>query len=150
MIVQASREHIEWIVRHRVEMFRSMARNDQELDTTSSATEKFLREKWDGEPACYLKMEDNMVVGGLAVSYYQMLPSGKNPSGLCAYILNMFVEPEYRKKGIATELLEFVISKCREKGVGKVALHATEMGWHAYEKAGFSKTENCMEKYIQE
>jgi GNAT superfamily N-acetyltransferase len=148
MIVQAGSEHIDWIVRHRVEMFRSMGWNDQDLDATSSATEKFLRTQWEGEPACYLKIERNMIVGGLAVSHYQVLPSGRNPSGLCAYVLNMFVEPEYRRKGIATELIEFVISKCREKGVGKVALHATEMGWPIYEKAGFTKTENYMEKYL--
>lgn len=149
MIIEANRTHIEWIVRHRVEMFRSMDWNEDELNATSSVTEKFLREKWEGEPACYLRMEGNTVVGGLAVSYFQMLPSGRNPSGLCAYILNMFVEPEYRKIGVATELLEFVISRCREKGAGKVALHAAEMGWHIYEKAGFSKTENYMEMYLQ-
>ena len=55
------------------------------------------------------------------------MPTHHNPSGNKAYIMNMYTNPKYRRKGIA------------------ISLEATDMGKPLYEKYGFKKMNNEME-----
>lgn len=59
------------------------------------------------------------------------------------YILNVFVEAEYRGRGIAKALTLECIAEAKRRGVGVVALHASKKGQLVYEKLGF-KTSNEM------
>jgi ribosomal protein S18 acetylase RimI-like enzyme len=59
------------------------------------------------------------------------------------YILNIFVEPEYRGRGIAKALTKECMAEARQRGIGVIALHASKKGQPVYEKLGF-KTSNEM------
>ena len=59
------------------------------------------------------------------------------------YILNVFVEPEYRGRGIAKALTMQCMAEAKRRGIGIVALHASKKGQPVYEKLGF-KTSNEM------
>jgi ribosomal protein S18 acetylase RimI-like enzyme len=59
------------------------------------------------------------------------------------YILNVFVEPEYRVRGIAKALTVECMAEAKRRGIGVVALHASKKGQPVYEKLGF-KTSNEM------
>ena len=65
------------------------------------------------------------------------MPTFHNPSGRCAYIMNMYVRPDYRRRGIATAILDLLVTDARERGAGRIALEATEAGRPLYEKYGF-------------
>ncbi len=142
MIIKAGEEHKEWIIRHRVEMFRWMGRDDGDLTIIEKVTRDFLDSSWDKAPTAYLSIEDDSIQGGCSIAFYTILPSRKNPSGKNAYILNLFVEPEYRKQGVATRLLTHIIKICKENGVGRVSLHATPMGFEVYKSIGFELVDN--------
>ena len=149
MIIKANTEHVEWILRHRVEMFRSMGWTESDLSSTKTNTQRYLENEWDTEnPEVLLKVDGLNIIGGCAVAYYRVLPDNRNPSGKCAYILNMFVEPEHRGKGYATELIRHVISSCKQKGVNKLSLHDTEMSRRIYEKEGFVLNNNYYQMFI--
>ena len=149
MIIKANTEHVEWILRHRVEMFRSMGWTESDLSSTKTNTQRYLENEWDTEnPEVLLKVDGPNIIGGCAVAYYGVLPDNRNPSGKCAYILNMFVEPEHRGKGYATELIRHVISSCKQKGVNKLSLHDTEMSRRIYEKEGFVLNNNYYQMFI--
>ncbi len=60
-----------------------------------------------------------------------------------AYILNVFVEPEYRNRGIAKALTLECMAEAKRRGIGVIALHASNKGQPVYEKLGF-KTSNEM------
>lgn len=142
-IIKATSEHIEWIVRHRIEMFRTIGRSDEELAEMAKVVRDYLHSSWnDEELVCHLILVDNNIVGGCAVVFFKSLPTHKNPSGIRAFIQNLFVEPEYRGKGLGTKLLENAIETCRKKGAWRVSLNATEMGKSIYIKLGFDKREN--------
>ena len=55
-------------------------------------------------------------------------------------ILNMYVEREYRRRGIARALMLKMISWCRENRFTSVGLHASEEGRSLYEQLGFKST----------
>src|ERR1700756_3559272 len=45
-----------------------------------------------------------------------------------ATILNVYTEPEYRRRGIARQIMEIMIAWCRNEGFARVSLHASEHG----------------------
>ncbi len=149
MIVRATPESIDWIIRHRIEMFRSMGWTDENLLITEEITRTFLEHDWTDNPEVLIAVEENEVVGGVAINYSIMLPDNRNLSGKCAHIMNMYVEPEYRKKGIATQMMEKVLEICKEKGVGKISLHVTDMGERIYSKLGFEKSDSYYQVYLK-
>jgi GNAT superfamily N-acetyltransferase len=55
-------------------------------------------------------------------------------------ILNMYVEREHRRRGIARALMEKMIAWCRENGFVSVGLHASDEGRPLYEQLGFEAT----------
>ena len=151
MIIRADKKYIESIVRHRVEMFRSMGWSSTDLGIVESTTRKYLEEEWDtNDPEVILKQVDSKIVGGCAIAFYSVLPDNRNRSGRCGYILNMFIEPEYRGKGYATELIQHIIEMSRARGVFKLSLHDTEMSRRIYERNGFSKSQNYYQRYEQD
>lgn len=54
-----------------------------------------------------------------------------------ATILNVYTEPDYRRRGIARQIMETMIAWCRQQGFARVSLHASEHGRPLYESLGF-------------
>ena len=54
-----------------------------------------------------------------------------------ATILNVYTQPEYRRRGIARDLMQTMIAWCRSEGLARVTLHASDDGRHLYESLGF-------------
>jgi GNAT superfamily N-acetyltransferase len=57
-----------------------------------------------------------------------------------ATILNVYVYPQFRRKGVARQLMEAMLAWCREQGFAAVYLHASKNGKPLYEKLGFEPT----------
>jgi GNAT superfamily N-acetyltransferase len=75
--------------------------------------------------------------GGMVI---QHIPGNFNLiNGFEGYILSMYTLPEYRKNGIAGEILNRLIIKGKEIGVGKIFLHASNDGYALYKKCGFKE-----------
>jgi GNAT superfamily N-acetyltransferase len=74
----------------------------------------------------------------VAASFYQAFPNPKNPSGIDAVVHSFAVYEEYRGKGIGRKLFSRILKECRQRGVGCIALYATDMGQPIYESFGFS------------
>ena len=141
-IKKATKEHIDWIVRHRIGMFRDMKWSEEDLVKTEPIVRKYLEEQWDERITCFLAFEENQIVGGCAITLYPILPSNQTPTGLHGYIHNLFVKREYRRRGIATHLLDHAIKYCKENNISKCWLHSTDMGLSIYLQSGFEKCDN--------
>ncbi len=57
----------------------------------------------------------------------------------------MYTDPEYRRKGIAKELLSGVIEEARAYGCGTVQITASDMGVKLYTAYGFTHNGNFMQ-----
>ena len=84
------------------------------------------------------------IVATSGLCFYSLPPSFSNPSGRNAYITNMYTKPEYRRRGIAAELLDMVIAEAKERGYTIARLHTSEHGRSIYQKAGFIYSEDYM------
>ncbi len=59
--------------------------------------------------------------------------------------MNMYTNPQYRRRGIAFHTLDLLVRDAREQEISQIALEATDMGRPLYEKYGFVKMEDEME-----
>ena len=60
------------------------------------------------------------------------------------YLLNIFVEPEYRKRGLAHELVRLCMAEAIRRRIGVVTLHSSDAGRPIYEGLGFHATNEMM------
>ena len=59
--------------------------------------------------------------------------------------MNMYVRPDYRRRGIATKTLDLLVKDAKDRGINTISLEATKMGKSLYKSYGFTKMENEME-----
>ncbi len=76
--------------------------------------------------------------GGVIVHPWPGQPA--NPQGRRAYILNVYTEPDYRRRGLARSILQAMVAWCRQEGFASVVLHASAQGRAHYEAMGFKVT----------
>ena len=57
----------------------------------------------------------------------------------------MFTNPDYRRMGIAKELLKRVIEEARKYGCATVQITASDMGVKLYTAYGFTHNKNFMQ-----
>ncbi|MGN1397631.1 MAG: GNAT family N-acetyltransferase [Streptococcus gallolyticus] len=146
---KASLSDLEILVSTRVNVLRSA--NQLDLSVDMKEVEKSSRLYYqealasDNHTAFLIYNDDDNVIGAGAVSYYQVMPTYHNLSGKKAYIMNMYVAPEHRRKGIATKLLDLLIADSKERGIDHITLETTQMGRKLYENYGFCQMQDEME-----
>ena len=59
-------------------------------------------------------------------------------TGKTAILLNVYTDPEYRKRRLASVLLEMAVADAKKLNVSNIELQATDMGVPLYEKHGFT------------
>ncbi|MBU9672676.1 GNAT family N-acetyltransferase [Planococcus sp. CP5-4] len=98
----------------------------------------------EGQSVCHVvSMEEDKVVGSL---WYNIEPSTNK-----AYIYHILVGEEYRKKGIATAVLQKLEEDMRNRGVTSMGLNVFGTNPHAYElyeKLGYRVLSTYMGKRI--
>jgi GNAT superfamily N-acetyltransferase len=136
-------DDIDFLVRHRRMMWWDMGRrNEAELGLMEEAArEYFAVAVGKGSYRGFLAVAARgKVVGGagIVLSAWPGILGQRSPRR--AMILNMYVEREYRRRGIARALMVKMISWCRENGFVSVGLHASDEGRSLYEQLGFEPT----------
>ena len=141
-IREANREDIPEILSHRRGMYEDMDYTDQgALDAVVSTSEPYFSAALlDGSFRGWLAFAGERVVagGGIVISPWPTHPY----EYACrkATILNLYTYPDYRRRGIARELMKTMIEWCREEGFDSVSLHASKHGQPLYEALGFEPT----------
>lgn len=86
--------------------------------------------------------------GGVCFSYE--LPSPDNPTGKCAYLMNIYVRDEYRNHGVAHIIVRKLIEEAKNHGCGKIYLETTSEGKPVYSSLGFKDMPDMMKYYDTE
>lgn len=133
------------IVGFRARMFRELGWTDEaRLDIVAPLAIEYLREQFaSGGCSGFIAEKDDgsgdaHIVGTVVVVWQRVPPSVRNLAGLQAYALGMYVIPEYRRQGIARDLMTRVIECATEHGAPLVTLHASDEGRPLYGRLGFA------------
>ena len=139
-IRSATPADIPEILRQRRAMYEDMNYTDAAaLTTMAKLTAEYLSQAIpNGTFRAWLAIDDNALpIAGAALI---VSPWPAHPYDLeCrrATILNVYTNPQHRRRGIARQLMETVISWCKADGLARVTLHASDQGRHLYESLGF-------------
>ena len=144
----ATPDMIDLLVSTRIEVLRAanLLSENVDMSEVTAHSEAYYRDALsDATHTAILAFDGDALVGAGGVSYYRVMPTFHNPTGRCAYIMNMYVRPAYRRRGIATAMLDLLVADARRHGAGRIGLEATNMGRPLYEKYGFIRAEGEME-----
>lgn len=145
---KATIEDIDFLTKSRIEVLKAANNLTEDADMADVETQSYDYYKKalpDGTHTAYLVFDGDRFIGAGGVSYFRVMPTYHNVSGNKAYIMNMYTVPDYRRLGIANQILELLVADAKEKGVTAISLEATEMGRPLYEKFGFLKMNDEME-----
>jgi GNAT superfamily N-acetyltransferase len=135
------------ITAHRRAMFSAMGSGTPEsLEEMSRHFEPWVIPRLaDGRYLGWITLDGDRPMASIGLLLLDWPPHALHPgSAERGYILNLFVEPEYRRRGLARGLVELCLAEARRRNIALVTLHASAEGRPLYEAFGFS-TSNEMQ-----
>jgi ribosomal protein S18 acetylase RimI-like enzyme len=99
----------------------------------------------EGKYFGWIVEEDGKLAASAGMLIMDWPPHPMHPEGReRAYLLNVFVEPEFRRRGLANALVEQCMKEAERRGIRVVTLHSSDAGRPVYEKLGFRSTSEMM------
>ncbi|SHJ11729.1 N-acetylglutamate synthase, GNAT family [Clostridium cavendishii DSM 21758] len=115
------------------------------IDLEPNLKEYYIRHLADGTFVSWLAVDGDKIIGTSGMSFVQKPPYYSNPTGKIGLLSSMYILMDYRRKGIAKELLNKVVNEAKEYGCGTVQITASDMGVFLYTDFGFKKNNNFMQ-----
>ena len=117
----------------------------EDIDLVPNLKDFYDRHMADGTFVSWLAVDGEKIVATSGMSFVEKPPYFSNPSGKIGLLSSMYTIPEYRRMGIAKELLHRVVEEARTYGCGTVQITASDMGVKLYTAYGFIHNENFMQ-----
>ncbi len=144
MIVLKEIKDIPTLMRWREEVIEHVF--GEKADETLLVANRRFYEKHIADKTHYalLAEYDGEECGCGAVCFTEELPSPDNPSGRCAYLMNIYVREPFRNHGLAHNIVTRLIQEARRRECGKIYLETTETGRPVYQSLGFRDLPDLM------
>ena len=117
----------------------------EEIDLAPALKQYYMRHMADGTFVSWLAFDGDRIIGTSGMSFVEKPPYFGCPSGEIGLLSSMFTHPDYRRKGIAKELLSRVVNEAKVFGCGTVQITASDMGVTLYSDFGFVHNANFMQ-----
>ncbi len=117
----------------------------EDIDLAPALKQYYIRHMGDGTFVSWLAFDGDRIIGTSGMSFVEKPPYFGCPSGKIGLLSSMFTDPDYRRKGIAKELLTRVVHDAEEYGCGTVQITASDMGVKLYSNFGFVSNKNFMQ-----
>jgi GNAT superfamily N-acetyltransferase len=142
-IRRASTADVETLVAHRRDMFHDMGyHDDAALDSMSAKFRVWLLEHMNsGDYLAWLvRAPDGSIAAGAGLWLMDWPPHMIGQGAQRGNILNVYTVENFRRQGLARQLMEAVLLWCRENRIDTIILHASPSGRNLYESMGFMPT----------
>ena len=117
----------------------------EDIDLKPALKDYYSRHMTEGTFVSWIAVDGNKIIGTSGMSFVEKPPYFSCPSGKIGLLSSMFTEPDYRRMGIAKELLQRVIEEAKEYGCGTIQITASNMGVKLYSAYGFVHNGNFMQ-----
>jgi GNAT superfamily N-acetyltransferase len=136
----ATLKDTEVLVRHRLSMWCDIL-SEPVMPATGieERTLEWIRRKLSSGELVGLmaKTEEGQVAGSGCIWIREQPPLPISRFLEVPYLMSLYTEREFRRRGVASLIIETVISWCRAYGYDRVNLDASEAGKSLYENFGF-------------
>lgn len=116
----------------------------ERLGLEKESRDYFLRQVPSGAHYAVLASPGGEAVGCGALNFYSAMPGPENPNGACADIVNLYVRPDFRRRGIATAIVEHLKEIARRVGVTRVYLKSRDVARDIFAHEGFIPLDGVM------
>ena len=140
---QTSPSDLEEVLAHRRGMFHDMGYTDPlTLTAVAESSRDFIRRGlYEGWYRGWFAVAGDRIAAGAGLLITDWVAHPLSPHDpRRAYVLNVYTYPEFRRNGLAKQLMELIISTCRSEGFRTIWLHASEHGRPIYSSLGFEGT----------
>lgn len=139
-----TKEDLDTFIDMRINQLREEGAKE-DIDLKPALRDYYSRHMADGTFVSWLAVDRDKIVGTSGMSFVEKPPYFGCPSGKMGLLSSMFTDKDYRRQGIAKELLSRVVNEAREYGCGTVQITASDMGVLLYTDFGFVKNGNFMQ-----
>jgi GNAT superfamily N-acetyltransferase len=136
---EATPGDIEALARLRFEM--EIERGNTPVDPAeyTEAYSTSTQDEMDGRRhRAWLALMDDRAVACVLLVWWVLPPKLDNFSRKRGFVTSVYTRPDYRRQGIARQLMSLLIAGARAEGVGRLILWSSEMGRPLYEQLGFT------------
>lgn len=119
-------------------------RPPEDVDLKEALEEYYQKHMADGTFVSWLALDGDKIIGTSGMSFVEKPPYFSCPTGRLGLLSSMFTDQNYRRRGIAKELLDRVIKEAEAYGCGAVWITASNMGVKLYTAYGFVHNGNFM------
>lgn len=132
----------EMVCRHREAMFLEAGGDAQNLRQMTEHFRPWLEPRLaDGRYYGFVLLEGGAPAAAIGLMSIEWPPHPAHPTvDQRGYVLNVYVEPEYRRRGLASKLMRLGEAEFTRRGLGFAILHATEVGRPVYQALGWAGT----------
>ena len=117
----------------------------EDVDLRFALKDFYHRHMADGTFISWIAMDGGQIIGTSGMSFVEKPPYFSCPTGRLGLLSSMYTNPDYRRMGIAKELLHRVVEEARAYGCGAVQITASDMGVKLYTAYGFKYNGNFMQ-----
>ena len=139
-----SEKELDVFIEMRINQLREEGAKE-DIDLKPALLDYYKRHMKDGTFISWLALDGNNIIGTSGMSFVEKPPYFGCPSGKIGLLSSMFTNPNYRRKGIAKELLSRVVNEAKQYGCGTIQITASDMGVKLYTDFGFEHNGNFMQ-----
>lgn len=96
---------------------------------------------------CFARSDEGRIVGCGGACLWDSMPCPENVTGRIAFLMSIYVVPELRGGGIATQIVRWILDETERRGIQVAMLETTAKGLPVYEKLGFRQADGYMIRY---
>ena len=137
-------KELEIFIEMRINQLREEGAKE-DFDLKPALKNYYNRHISDGTFISWLATENDVIIGTSGISIVEKPPYFGCPSGKVGLLSSMYTNPDYRRMGIAKELLNRIVSEARQQGCGIIQITASDMGVKLYTAYGFVHNGNFMQ-----
>ncbi len=145
--IRLTEDKLDTFIKMRIAQLREEGATE-EIDLVPELKDYYNRHMKDGTFVSWLAVDGDKIVGTSGMSFVEKPPYFSCPSGKIGLLSSMYTDPDYRRMGIAKELLSRVVKEAEDYGCGCVQITASDMGVLLYSDFGFKKNGNFMQYTI--
>ena len=139
-----SEKELDVFIEMRINQLREEgARAD--IDLKPALLDYYMRHMKDGTFVSWIAVDGDRIIGTSGMSFVEKPPYFGCSNGKIGLLSSMFTNPDYRRMGIAKELLHRVVEEARNYGCGTIQITASDMGAKLYTAYGFVHNSNFMQ-----
>lgn len=147
VIRQASLDDLDLLIQWRMEVLHCVFSIPADADTAELRQQNidyYRKALANGSHIACFAEEDGEIVGCGGLCLYDEMPSPDNPTGHCAYLMNIYVRPEHQGHGTGKRIVRWLVGAALSRGIKKIYLETSEAGRLLYSVLGFSDMKDMM------